>query len=354
MGRLYKRSQKVGLPPGTLVHTGEKKTARVNLSIMDYDAQRFEEKTAGSIAECHPYKDSPTVTWLNIDGVHDIDGIEDIGKRFGIQPLFLEDIVSTGQRPKFEESDDYIFIVLTMLHFDEEKEESRGEQISIVFGENFLITFQENKKDVFNPVRERIRKGKGRIRKGGTDYLAYALMDEIVDFYYVILEKLGERIERLEGELISDPPPDTMQTIHRLKREMIFLRKSIWPLREVISGMERFESRLITKSTRPYLRDLYDHTIQVIDTVESFRDMVSGMLDIYLSSVSNKMNEVMKVLTIIATIFIPLTFIAGIYGMNFEHMPELGWGLSYPIGFWSVIIIIIAIMVFFFKKKHWL
>jgi len=240
-----------------------------------------------------------------------------------------------------------------MLYYDEEKHDITAEQVSIILGSNFVISFQEQEGDVFKFIRERIRNGKGRIRKVGSDYLAYALVDAIVDNYFIILEKLGEKIEEMEEELVTNPTPETLQTIHHLKREMIFLRKSVWPLREVISALERGEPTLIHESTGIYLRDLYDHTIQVIDSIETFRDMVSGMLDIYLSSISNRMNEVMKVLTIIATIFIPLTFIAGIYGMNFQYMPELGWHWGYP-AVWFVICAIFIVMLVYFKRKRWM
>jgi magnesium transporter len=227
------------------------------------------------------------------------------------------------------------------------------EQISLILGPNFVISFQEKKGTVFNPIRERIRNDKGRIRKMGSDYLAYSLLDLIVDNYFIIMEKLGEKIEFLEEEVVTHPTPETLQTIHHLKREMIFLRKGVWPLREVVSGLERGESSLIKESTRIYLRDVYDHTIQTIDTIETYRDMVSGMLDIYLSSISNRLNAVMKVLTIIATIFMPLTFLAGIYGMNFKYMPELTWKWGYPV----LCLIMIGIGIFmlaYFKKKNWL
>ena len=300
-----------------------------------------------------PFKDKPTVTWINIDGLQEVGIIEKIGAHFGIHPLVLEDILHTGQRPKAEDLGDYLFVVLRMLYYDEREDVMISEQVSLLLGPNYVISFQERGGDVFNPIRERIRNSKGHIRKGGADYLAYALLDAIVDHYFVILEKLGEKIESLEEELVTNPTPETLQTIHTLKRELIFLRKSVWPLREVISGLEREASPLITEPTGIYLRDVYDHTIQVIDTIETYRDMVSGMLDIYLSSVSNRMNEVMKVLTIIATIFIPLTFIAGIYGMNFKYMPELEWHWGYFLVL-LVMTIIIAFMVFHFKRKKWL
>jgi magnesium transporter len=279
--------------------------------------------------------------------------VEKIGTHFGIHPLIMEDILHTGQRPKGEDLGDYLFIVLKMIYHDEEKDEVIGEQLSLILGPNYVISFQEREGDVFNPIRERIRNAKGRIRKAGADYLAYVLVDAIVDHYFAILEELGGTIESLEEELVTNPRPETLQTIHTLKRELIFLRKSVWPLREVISGLEREESPLITEPTGIYLRDVYDHTIQVIDTIETYRDMVSGMLDIYLSSLSNRMNEVMKVLTMIATIFIPLTFIAGIYGMNFKFMPELEWHWGYPMAL-VVMLLIVGSMFIYFRRKKWL
>jgi magnesium transporter len=353
--RFVKRvSKKIGLSPGTLVHIGKKKIEKVRIRLIDYDQAQVQEKEAKSIAECFPFKDLPTVTWVNIDGLHDIQVMEKIGKHFGLHPLVLEDILNTDQRPKIEDFDDYIFVVLKMLCFDEDQEEVRAEQISIILGPNFVLSFQERVGDIFDPLRERIRNAKGRVRKMGPDYLAYALMDAIVDNYFTVLEKLGEKIEGMEEELVSNPTPETLQTMHNLKREMIFLRKSVWPLREVVSRLERGESKLIMDSTGIYLRDVYDHTIHVVDTIETFRDMLSGMLDIYLSSVSNRMNQVMKVLTIIATIFIPLTFVAGIYGMNFEYMPELKWHWFYPKAFWLVMIGVAGVMLFYFRRKRWL
>ena len=313
----------------------------------------MEEKEAKEVEECFPFKDKPTVTWINIDGIQRIDVIEKIGKHFNLHPLALEDIVNTGQRPKMEDFVDYIFVVLKMLYYDEKERETKAEQLSLVLGPNWVISFQENEGDVFDPIRERIRADKGRIRKMGADYLVYALIDAVVDNYFIILEKIGEKIEEIEDELVANPAPETLQAIHNLKRQMIFLRKSVWPLREVISRLERWESQLINKSTDIYLRDVYDHTIQVIDAIETFRDMLSGMLDIYLSSVSNRMNEVMKVLTIIATIFIPLTLVAGLYGMNFRYMPELEWPWGYPLVLFFMFAIGV-LMLIYFRKKKWL
>jgi magnesium transporter len=348
-----KASSKVGLPPGSLVHVGEKKAEEVKITIMDYDQTSFMEKEIENVEECFPFEETPTVTWINIDGLHNVEIIEKLGKHFKIHPLIQEDILHTGQRPKMEDFDEYILIILKMLYYDGEEDTVRSEQISIILRSNVVISFQEIPGDVFNALRERIRKGKGRARRMGTDYLAYAVIDSIVDHYFILLEKFGERIEILEEELAKDPQSETLQAIHNLKQEIIFLRKSVWPLREVISGLERAESSLIHENISMYLRDVYDHTIQVIDSVETYQDILSGMLDLYLSSVSNKMNEVMKVLTIFASIFIPLTFMAGVYGMNFKFMPELEWRWAYP-ALWIAMASVATSLIIYFKRKKWL
>ena len=351
--RTKRRSKKAGLPPGTLVHIGERKIEQIRITLIDYNEQNVQERVVEKVEECFSFKDIPTVTWINIDGLHSIDTIEKIGKHFELHPLILEDILNTGQRPKCEDYEKCLFTVLKMLRYDNESNSIHSEQVSLVLGQNFVISFQEDVGDVFEQIRDRIRNAKGRIRKMSADYLAYALIDAIVDNYFLILEKMGEQIESMEEELIAEPSDKTVRMIHSLKRELIFLRKSVWPLRELISSLEKTESSLITDTTQPYLRDVYDHTIQVIDTVESFRDMVSGMLDVYLSSISNRMNAVMKVLTIIATIFIPLTFIAGVYGMNFKYMPELEWKWAYP-AVWLIMTIVVIVMLIYFKRKKWL
>ena len=354
MPRLIKKiSKTAGLAPGTLIYIGEKKTEKVTITIFDYNEDGFQEKKVERIEECFPFKDTSTVTWINIDGLHDIELMEKLGKHFDFHPLILEDVVNTGQRPKIEDFEKCVFIVLKMLYADGDGDKIIAEQVSIILGPNYVISFQEKEGDVFESVRERIRNAKGRIRKMGTDYLAYSLLDAVVDNYFSILEKLGDKIEDMEEELVTNPLPQTLRAIHSLKRDTIFLRKSVWPLREVTSSLERSESKLIKKGTHIFLRDVYDHTIQVIDTIETFRDMVSGMLDIYLSSVSNRMNEIMKVLTIFAAIFIPLTFIAGIYGMNFEFMPELKWKW----GYFSLLALMAVIgfgLLFHFKRKKWI
>ena len=348
-----KKSEKAGLPPGTLVHIGKKRMEKVKITIIDYDEEHLQEKDAKSIKECFPYKDKPTVTWINVDGLHEIKVIEEIGKHFNLHPLILEDIVDTDQRPKIKDFGDYIFIILKMLYCDKKGNAIKVEQVSLILGKNYIISFQEREGDVFNFIRERIRNNIGRIRKLGADYLAYSLIDAIVDNYFTIIEKLDEEIENLEDKVIIQPNPSNVQAIHKLKRDLIFLRKSVWPLREVISFLEKGESPLVLESTNIYLRDVYGHTIQVMDTVETLRDIISGILDIYLSSINTRMNEIMKMLTIIATIFIPLTFITGIYGMNFQYMPEIKWFWGYPAVLLGMSIIGI-VMVIYFKRKKWM
>ena len=353
MPKFIKRlSKKAGAAPGTLIHIGEKKIEQIRIRLIDYDAEELREKELETIEECFPYKDEPTVSWININGIHDVETIQKVGKHFNIHPLVLEDIVNAGQRPKAEDFDDYIYVVLKMLYFDQEESQVRSEQVSFICGPNFLISFREQVGDIFENVRDRIRRKKGRIRKAGADYLAYALMDAIVDQYFVIMETFGEKIESLEEELAENPAPKTLETIHGIRREMIYFRKQVWPLREVAKGLSGGEYSLIADSTVPYLRDVYDHTVQVIDTLDSLRDIVGGMLDLYLSTISNRMNEVMKVLTIMATIFIPLTFIAGVYGMNFKYMPELEWHWGYFM-VWGVMVIMVIAMVAYFRKKTW-
>ena len=332
------------------MYVGREKKEQVKVTCISYDTTHFDEKEPKTVDECFPLKAKPAINWINIDGVHKLDAIEKVGNYLKVHPLVLEDIMHTGQRPKMEDFDDYLFVVLKMLQYDDKTKETTTEQVSLILSTNCVVSFQENEGDVFDIIRERIRTDRGRTRKMGADYLAYSLIDAIVDNYFLVLEKIGEQIEDIEEDLIKNPTPEVLHTIHRLKRELIYLRKSVWPLREVISRLERWESPLIDKGIQIYLRDVYDHTIQVIDSLETFRDMLSGMLDIYLSSVSNRMNEVMKVLTIIATIFIPLT---GIYGMNFRYMPELNSPWGYPLVY-VVMLAVTGIMLMYFRRKKWL
>jgi magnesium transporter len=344
---------KVGLPPGTPIYMGEREKEKIKITAIDYDPQNATKKELSRIEECCLFKEKPTVSWINVDGIHDAEIIKKLGKDFDWHPLTLEDIMNPRQRPKVEKFDPYIFIVLKMLSYDEKEEKVLEEQVCLILGDHYVFSFQEKEGDIFNPVRDRIISGLGRIRKKGADYLAYSIIDVVVDHYFIILENLGDKVEQLEDTLTGKPDESILNKIHSLKREMILLRKSVWPLREMINGLERIESSLIHKETLRFFRDVYDHTIQVIDTIETYRDMIFSMHDTYLSTISNRMNEVMKVLTIIATLFIPLTFIAGIYGMNFEFMPELKW----PFGYFAVLgimALVALVMVIYFKKKKWL
>jgi magnesium transporter len=357
MARSFKiHSRKAGLSPGALPTSDNNSPAeQIKIDIINYDEKDFEEKPLQFVEDCFHYYARNSVTWINVDGTNQIGAIEKLGKKYGLHPLLLEDIVYADQRPKLDDYDDHIFIVLKMLEYDEGKKEIKSEQVSIVLGKGYVISFQENDKegDVFDPNRQRIRNYKGKIRKMGADYLLYTLIDTVVDNYFTILEKIGEKIEQLESKLIFNPVPGNLKELYQLKREMIFLRKSVWPLRDVINKLERQESDLIKPETVVFIKDVYDHTIQIIDTIESYRDILGGILDVYLSSISNRMNSVMKVLTIISTIFMPLTFIVGIYGMNFEYMPELHWKAGYYLVI-AICIMISALMIIYFKKKEWL
>jgi magnesium transporter len=349
------RSRKFGLPPGSLMHLGEKKTERVKISVISYDEGNYEERELENLEDCLPLKDRPAVTWINIEGIHQTEVIEKLGRCFNLHPLLLEDILDTDQRPKMEDYEKYLFIVLRMIFIHNgKKREIVNEQVSLILGDNYVISLQEGKEgDAFDAVREQIRSARGRIRKSGADYLAYALIDAVVDSYFSILERLGEEIELQEVAVAASPSPKVLQAIHDLKRDMIYLRKSLWPLREVINALDRGESPLVNKSTAIYLKDVYDHVIQQIDTIETYRDMVTSMLDIYLSSISNRINEVMKVLTIIATIFIPLTFLAGVYGMNFQYFPEIHWRWGYAL-FWIVCGTTTLAMLLYFRRRKWI
>lgn len=350
---IKKIGQKSGLPPGSLVHIGEPKTGPVEIELIHYNPARERREVFTGVSGLEKVRNQPPVSWINVNGLHDIPIIEEIGKQFGIHSLLLEDILNTDHRPKLEDFDRYILIVLKMLTYNDSQGVIHSEQISLILSSSCVITFQEQKGDVFDSIRSRIKSGKGRIRTMASDYLAYAVVDAVVDGYFKVLERIADEMETLEQDLLNNPGPEVLRRIHHLKREMIFIRKSVWPLREVISSLDRGDSELIHEATRIFLRDVYDHTIQIIDTVETFRDILAGMLDTYLSVVNNRMNEVMKVLTVIATIFIPLTFIAGIYGMNFKFMPELEWHYGY-FGILLVMLLVTLGMIFYFRKKDWL
>jgi len=350
--KFQKRSKKTGLSPGSLVHVGSKYSEKSKITLIRYDETFFTEKEISQIADFRSEKDKQGIKWLNIDGLQDIKLFEDIGEFFGLHPLVLEDILNTDQRPKMEDYGEYIYLVLRNFH-GQENGDLLSDQVSIILGKDFILSFQERESDLFDSIKDKMNKNKGRIRKEGTDYLAHAIIDNIVDNYFIVLENLEEKIEYLEDDLVKKATPSTLDTIHILKRELILLRKSLWPLREAVSSLGRSDSPLINKSTVVYFKDIYDHTIAIIDTVETFRDMLSGMLDIYLSTISNRLNEVMKVLTIIATIFMPLTFIAGVYGMNFKYMPELEFRWGY-FGVLGIMLVIALLMLMYFKKKKWI
>lgn len=351
--RSKRKRARAGSSPGTLVHIGDQKIDQPRLSLIDYNDTVITEKIDIPLDEVIALCDGPNATWLNIDGLHDTDLIGRLGHHFDIHPLTLEDILNTGQRPKWEDFGHYIYVVLRMLRLDVQSNRILSEQVSLIVTPKALISFQESQGDVFAPIRARLHKGRTRIRTSSSDYLAYALMDAVVDHYFVILDRIGEEIDELELKILDQPHPDLLKNLYALKGEVAALRKYIWPSREVIMGISKDDSSLISDATKLFLRDVYDHTIQVIDTIESYRELLSGLMDLYLTTVSNKMNEVMKVLTIMASLFIPLTFIAGIYGMNFEYMPELKWPWGYG-AVWLAMILLALVMLIFFKRKKWL
>jgi magnesium transporter len=346
-------SEKIGLPPGSLVHVGEVHDHEHRILMMNFNKSRLEKKTVKSIEEIPPYLTPDTVTWVIIDGLKEVAIIDAIGKHFGIHSLVLEDILNTHQRPKFEEFDDYLYIVLKGIALENHDINVIYEQISLLILENIVFTFKEKPDQVLDPIINRLSNGKSHIRSMGPDYLAYIIMDAVVDEYFVLQDRFDEMIETIEDELLVNPTAQTLATIQKIKRELIILRRSVSPLRELLAAIQRSDSALLDERTKRYFTDVYDHAIRIIEAIESYRDLIAGMLDIYLSSISNKMNETMKVLTVFASIFIPLTFIAGVYGMNFEYMPELEWKWSYPI-LWGVFILISVSLLRYFKKKNWL
>lgn len=346
-----KRSRKAGLPPGSLVHIGEKKVDTTRVRVFNYDEQRLEERQLGGVEECLSYKDKGGVTWINIDGLHEAEVLEKLGETFGLHPLMLEDIANTEQRPKLEDYGGYLYVVIKMLYRPDHG--ILAEQLSLVIGKDLVLSFQERQGTVFDPIIERLRNGKGRARGLGADFLAYQLIDAAIDNYFIVLERLSDEVEVLEERVITSPKPGGLQDLHRLKKDMIHLRRSIWPLRDVITAMQRGDSPLISEAMRIYLRDVYDHVAAAADAIEVMRDLLNSMLEIHMSSMSNRLNEVLKVLTIITTLFIPMTFIVGVYGMNFKYMPELDWPWGYP----AVLLLMSGVaggMFIYFKRKKWL
>ncbi len=347
-----KSSMKIGMPPGSMIYVGEQKVEKVKIILTEYDAKQIESCEINSVEEVEPYTDTPKVTWVNVCGLHETEFLKQIGEKFNIHPLVLEDILNTETRPKLEITDDYIFIVMKLICYNQDEKMLESEQASFILGKNFVFSFLEKSENVFSPLKERISNQTGRLRKSGCDFLFYALMDIIVDNYYLVLEKTDDEIDLLDESLINNPEEIQIREIHNLKRQLIALRRNVWPLRELFSQLIRDESKLIKKTTQPFLRDLLDHTIHVTESVDSFRETANTLMETYLSLASNKMNEVMKVLTVIATIFIPLTFIVGIYGMNFHYMPELEWPWAY-FAVWGVMIAVFVVMLIYFRKKKW-
>ena len=351
MKLVQQRSKKTGLPPGTLVHIGERRTEHVTFTVFHYGPAGCEELQPHQANQLAPPADE-SVVWINVSGVHNVEVLEAIGKQFVLHPLLLEDIANTDQRPKLDDYETYFFLVIKMMSLTERKEIA-VEQVSLVLGRNYVLSFQENGTDVFQPVRERLRGGKGRLRQSGADYLFYALVDAIVDQYFAVLEFMGEKIELLQQTVVADPKPETLNEIHGLKRQLLFVRRAVWPLRDVMNNLSRSDCPFLQEATKLFFRDVYDHVVQIVDTIETLREMVSASLDIYLSSVSYRLNAVMRVLTVITTIFMPLSFIASIYGMNFEHMPELKSTWGYPIVLVAMTVVGLGMLILF-RNKRWL
>jgi magnesium transporter len=327
--------------------------AATEVTLIDFDEARCTEKKVAEMAQCVPFRDTQSVTWINVDGLQQVATLERLGQEFGLHPLVLEDVLNTDQRPKVEEHDGYLYAVVKMLAYNAQTRELDIEQLSSVLGSNFVLTFQDKPGDVLEPLRERIRHARGRIRRFGADYLFYAIIDTIVDNYFVVLDKLGEQIEVIEEIVAINPKANTLQEIHGLKRQIITLRKAVWPLRDVVSSLQHDGSGLLKESTRIYLRDLLDHVMQITDGIDAYRDTLASSLEVYMSNINNRTNGVMKVLALFSAIFMPLTFITGIFGMNFKNFPELDWRY----GFQGTIMLMVVLgvgMIVFFKLKRWL
>lgn len=346
------RTKKTGLPPGSLVYLGEAQ-GEAKIKVINYDKEHIQEKSLEEIGDCSAFREQPGITWIDVVGIHRVELIDKIGKCFDLHPLTLEDILATDQHPKIEEFENYIFLVFKVFHLKKGGQDLEPEQISLVLFPNLLLSFREKESELLQPLEKRLANPRDAIRSAGADYLLYALIDVLIDNYFLVVDKAGEGLEYLEEKAISHPVPRTIQAIHHLRRKVLMLRENLWALREIISHLERGTPSLISPSLQLYFRDLLDHIFNLIETTETIREMLASILDIYLSSVSNRLNEVMKVLTVIATIFMPLTFIVGVYGMNFKYMPEIEWHWGYPV-VWGVMIIIAVGMYLYFKRKGWL
>jgi magnesium transporter len=347
------QAAKVGLAPGALIHLGERKTEQPTITLIEYGDSDLAEYCFTSIVESKAYATRLPVLWLNVHGLHEPEVMAEIGRRFKLHPLVLEDILNTNQRPKIDDYGDYLFMVARFFEIDSENSQIGSDQVSLILGQNFVLTFQERPSGRFDPVRERLRQNRGQIRKLGADYLAYSLLDAIVDRYFTILESIGERTEELEDMMLERPKPGSLQMVHQLKRETLTLRRSIWPLREVINSLTRADDRFFRPETRPYLRDIYDHTVHAIESLEANRDVIAGMLDIYLSAVSNRVNQEVRALTVVAIIFMPATLISGIFGMNFKFMPLLDWSSGFFVAMGMMATVATTLSVIFWRRR-WL
>jgi magnesium transporter len=348
-------ARKAGLPPGALFVDGEAPQGPARVSVIQYNETTFTEKRGITVAEAVGMNAAGLILWINIDGVHDTTTIKEICNAFKVHPLSIEDIVTVDQRSKRDITDEYEYLVFKMIERVNNESEMRCEQVSLIIGEGFVLTFQENpdSHDVFEAIRNRLRNGRGNLRKSGADYLTYALLDAVVDIYFVVLEELGEDVEEIERRIIDEVPEDAVRELYKLKRQLLTLRRSAWPLREMVTGLEKDTSQFVRPATQLYLKDVRDHLIHIIDHTEQLREMLSSLLEIYLSSVSNRLNTVMKFLTLVSTIFLPLTFIAGVYGMNFHHMPELSWEYGYPFAI-GLMLAVAGGMLLYFKIRKWL
>ena len=353
--KLFKRQGAgKGAPPGTLVYDREKRTPQVSIRVMDYGPGACHIRKPVQIEDTYPLRDSESVSWIDIEGLHDTELLAKFGEHFGLHPLVLEDILNTHQRPKLEEYDDHFYIVARMLIAGKSPEDPvHSEQVSFILGKHFIATFQEIPGDVFDPVRHRVEQGRGKSRKSGADYLLYTLLDAIVDNYFVLLQSIADRIETVEQTIVWKPERGDLDKVHKLRRELVYMRRNVWPLRDVVAQLDRTDSPLIADETRVYLRDLHDHVVQVIDAIENFRDVLMSMQDLYMSGISNRTNEIIRVLTIISTIFVPLTFLAGVYGMNFHYFPELAWKWGY-LGFWAVSVTLVISLIVWLRRRNWL
>ena len=348
-----KVSQKTGLPPGSLVFIGDKHEEAPELSIIDYDTTKFEVIQKATLKDAMDRKDTPPVSWINIDQLHDVELMEKLGSHYGIHPLLMEDILNTDLRPKVEDEEDYVMLSLKMLRYEDSNGNLTTDQISLILGKNYVISFKEKPDNIFEPVINRLSSSKGTIRTRGADYLFYALSDVIIDNYFTVIEKIGNDLENLEERIFTHPGEDALQQIHEIKSDLLQIRRITYPIRECFRKLENDDITLIEERTQKYFSDVYEHIVQIIETIESYREVVSGLKDLYLSSISYRMNKVMQVLTIIATIFIPLTFLVGVYGMNFENMPELHWKYAYFV-LWGIMVTTALSLTYYFRKKKWI